>query len=1290
VAANPRAVMRALKAAAPAPSAGGYGNNPAPYLGPGPSPLVMSYNETYGAHQYGTSAALPRDWRTFLSGMFGPLAPIQPVPIDIPEQGEQRPEPRRWEYPVSYNMPGFQPGQQGLGRLASFQTLRTLCDLYSVARNAVNLRKNELRSVGWDVAPTRQAAKAMRGDHRAAADFAERRAKMVKFFRRPDPNYSDFTSWFFAILEEFFVTDAISLFLHPSRVKGKGLMGTSLAALEVIDGSLIKPLVDIRGGRPAPPSPAFQQFEYGVPRVDLMTLLIESQNDPDPEGLLAEYKGDQLMYLPYMPRVWTPYGFAPIEGALIPIMSGLNKQQYQSNYFNESSIPGVYLSPGDTSMSPSQIRELQDAFNSISGDQSWKHKVIVTPGGSKIEPMRPNPLADDFDLLVQTQVVMGFDVMPFELGISPQVSIAAASSGAARQAASAKMDLWQRKSTIPTLLFFKSVLFDMIIQDVCGQTDMEFRLEGLQDDENIGELTPALVEQVGAGLASIDEARLELGREPWGLPITSDPGWATQWGGLVPLTGVTEATAQPLGGSPGPGGAGRGVQQKPKQAATPQDFTTPTGDPGVGAPGPATVPRNRMSSAQRHEQARQITATQNNTGSRGTPAHSGATAHAGVKPAAGSRASKSVHINLDVPVDGAAVYKAVTGAVLAHRDVPVITDAPAAATKPALRELGLLRAHLRRGGAVCSWEPRTLTQGVLAQVAESLAKGMTVDLACDVAKAAITAPKAVKGGTPGLTARSGMISLDLPEGSLPLLPGGVTDHHVTVVYLGPDVRDELFAQACTEAQTAAAGLAGPLSGELSGIAAFPLGASSDGKIPAYVPAHIPGAQILRAALEHLSASEHKDWRPHVTLAYLDEGEPLPPPLPLQPVTFTHLSVHRGDEVRRFPLGGVAAKAGGAAPADAAEVYAQMRENFPKKALRWVRDASWARQTVPLSRIDFQDVGSWAASHEKRRVEHYAHDIESGVVKPVVMVAEPGKHTLTVIDGHHHTLAYRKLGRPAEAYVGQVASGNGRPWLETHSYQVQKDGDGTPVAAGIVVRAASTGRILMLQRAIDSDDDPAAGFWEFPGGRLDDNETALDAAIREWQEEVGVRLPGGELDGLWNSSNGRYRGFVLTVPSEDVVDAFGDRDEIDNPDHDPDEDSIEALAWWDPGQLKDNPAIRPELAEDFKRIRRALAKSAETPVVSTVHHPLGHEGLWHTPDKHVPSMQQLPAYHQNTARALMRDEGYSESRAIATAINAIREWKHGTAFGGKVKVTPQVQQAAARADAEWERLKASHH
>jgi hypothetical protein len=105
---------------------------------------------------------------------------------------------------------------------------------------------------------------------------------------------------------------------------------------------------------------------------------------------------------------------------------------------------------------------------------------------------------------------------------------------------------------------------------------------------------------------------------------------------------------------------------------------------------------------------------------------------------------------------------------------------------------------------------------------------------------------------------------------------------------------------------------------------------------------------------------------------------------------------------------------------------------------------------------------------------------------------------------------------------------------------------------------------------------------------------------------------------------------------------------------------------------------------------AALKSEETPVVSTVHHPLGTHGLWHTPSKKVPTIQQLPAYVQNAARAMMRDHGMGESEAIATAVNALRSWARGVAFGGKIKVSAEVQEAAQRALAEWDALRAAHH
>jgi 2'-5' RNA ligase len=157
-------------------------------------------------------------------------------------------------------------------------------------------------------------------------------------------------------------------------------------------------------------------------------------------------------------------------------------------------------------------------------------------------------------------------------------------------------------------------------------------------------------------------------------------------------------------------------------------------------------------------------------------------------------------------------------------------------------------------------------------------------------------------GYDGLTKRSGMIYLELPPGAVRPVPGGTDDHHVTLCYLGKDVSDEALAEACRRTKAAAARLA-PMDGVLRGIDVFPPSKGSDGKVVAFVPAYIGSVGLLRRELEDLSASEHADWRPHVTLAYLEEGDSLPAPHPAVPLRFDRVHVKRGDDIRSYPLGG---------------------------------------------------------------------------------------------------------------------------------------------------------------------------------------------------------------------------------------------------------------------------------------------------------------------------------------------------------------------------------------------------
>ena len=57
-----------------------------------------------------------------------------------------------------------------------------------------------------------------------------------------------------------------------------------------------------------------------------------------------------------------------------------------------------------------------------------------------------------------------------------------------------------------------------------------------------------------------------------------------------------------------------------------------------------------------------------------------------------------------------------------------------------------------------------------------------------------------------------------------------------------------------------------------------------------------------------------------------------------------------------------------------------------------------------------------------------------------------------------------------------------------------------VAAGIL--RDSSGRILITERLCDG---PFDGLWEFPGGKIADGETSIQALIRELAEELGIEV-----------------------------------------------------------------------------------------------------------------------------------------------------------------------------------------
>ena len=128
-----------------------------------------------------------------------------------------------------------------------------------------------------------------------------------------------------------------------------------------------------------------------------------------------------------------------------------------------------------------------------------------------------------------------------------------------------------------------------------------------------------------------------------------------------------------------------------------------------------------------------------------------------------------------------------------------------------------------------------------------------------------------------------------------------------------------------------------------------------------------------------------------------------------------------------------------------------------------------------------------------------------------------------------------------------------------------------VTADAVLFAEKDGQmyVLLIQRG----NEPYKGYWAFPGGFLEMDETVAHCAERELEEETGIALTGMQLVGIYSDVDRDPRGRVVTAAYAAMTtmpEAVAS-------------DDAAAAKWWPLNALPELAFDHDKILEDAKRV-----------------------------------------------------------------------------------------------------------
>jgi hypothetical protein len=252
------------------------------------------------------------------------------------------------------------------------------------------------------------------------------------------------------------VPDALTIWPEVS-------LSGQLGALELIDGTTIRPLLDFRGRIAPPPAPAYIQMLHGMPT--------------------SYFTRDRLIYRPLNTAVNTPYGASPMEWFLLTVNLAMRREVFHVSSFTEGNVPEALVG-APASWTQDQIDIWQKYWDAmVAGNVSMLRRMHWVPlegsrSGLPVYEFRKDDLGvTERDKWLMQVACWAFGNSPAEFGIMP-------GEGLGGKGYSQGMENVQYRSMIGPITQHLQRLFCYVIKRWIGKPHLGFIWVGLEPQED--------------------------------------------------------------------------------------------------------------------------------------------------------------------------------------------------------------------------------------------------------------------------------------------------------------------------------------------------------------------------------------------------------------------------------------------------------------------------------------------------------------------------------------------------------------------------------------------------------------------------------------------------------------------------------------------------------------------------------------------------------------------------------------------------------------------------------------